>query len=163
MPATILVGVDGTELSLRAVEHVARVMSRGQVVLCHVAPIPPRVLEHRGAESPGKEQRLERETADESRDYRQDIEQVIERDIFRGARERFSSQAPDPQVELRTLVLTEPHQQVAEALVGEARSRRYDALVIGWNQQGALGRLLQGSVSSKLSDSLRECPLWLVP
>jgi nucleotide-binding universal stress UspA family protein len=63
-PTHILIAVDDSEASERAVQYVAHVM-RGnpdcQVLLLHVfEPMPPKLLEHGGAEEPTEEDRKER-------------------------------------------------------------------------------------------------------
>ena len=60
---TFLVGVDGSESSIRSVSYVADMIGARedfQVVLFHVLPpIPPELLEFGGAEDPEKEQSLD--------------------------------------------------------------------------------------------------------
>jgi len=60
----ILVAVDESETAARTLHYVAQVVGnreRFRVHLLHLlAPLPPEVMEHPGAEDPGEEARLER-------------------------------------------------------------------------------------------------------
>jgi len=61
----LLVVIDGSQASKRAVSYVAGIIGRGRgfkVCLAHTLPeIPAHLIEHGGAENPGEEEELERE------------------------------------------------------------------------------------------------------
>lgn len=160
----VLVALDKSELALHVVEHVASMMHQGEVILCHVAGVPPRVLEHPGAEDPARERQLEHETGQASRAHRAHVAGELERDLLEPAKQRLHDRSPPgAEVSVQTRILTEPHGRVAEALLSELEVGEYDALAVGWDERSPLAELLDGSVSSKLARRVRPVALWLVP
>ena len=160
----VLVALDRSELALHVVEHVARVVQQGEVVLCHVASIPPQLLEHPGAEDPERQRQLEHEAGEARRAYYAQLAGELERDLLEPAKRRLHERAPPgAEVSVQTRVLTEPHAQVTEVLLGQLEAGEYDALAVGWHERSPLAALLDGSVSSKLARRVRPVALWLVP
>ncbi|WP_373048285.1 universal stress protein [Vulgatibacter sp.] len=124
----ILVGVDGSEVSLAAAAAAGRLATEGggDVTICHVvAPAPVFVdaaaltlveYDRRAAEESGR--------------------------ILQQARARLPAEL---HVEEKVL-----HGQPASSLVEEARLRGYDLLVVGSHGRSGIRRFLLGSVASQV-------------
>ncbi|MEJ2231634.1 MAG: universal stress protein, partial [Nitrospirales bacterium] len=79
---TFLVGVDGSDSSIRSVSYVADMIGAREdchVVLFHVLPpIPPELLEFGGAEDPEKEQKLDQTLKKEQAQWIEDAKKAAE-------------------------------------------------------------------------------------
>lgn len=159
----ILIPIDGSSLSLRAVDHVARVVHEGEIVLFHVTGIPPELLEHRGGNTPAEERELEHEVGEGSRKFREQIRPIIERDVFGPAKELLRYVATDGKLNVQTLLATEPSSDVASDIIAEAEQGGYDAVVVGRHIHPGIMHFVLGGTASKVVHHLKTTAIWLVP
>lgn len=159
----ILVPIDGSALSMRAVEHVARFVREGEVVLLHVAGIPPELIEHRGAQRSEEERALEHEVGEGARRFREEIRPRIESEVFGPAKERLSRGAREGELRVRTLLATDPSPDPTPTILAEAERERYDAVVIGRRAHSGIMSFRLGGTASKVVHHLHDTPIWLVP
>jgi nucleotide-binding universal stress UspA family protein len=159
----ILIPIDGSSLSMRAVEHAASFVHEGEVVLFHVAGIPPELVEHRGGETPAEERMLEHEVGEEARRFREEIQPRIDREIFGPAKEQLLGGKEHHHLRVRTVLATDPCSDPAPAIIAEADGGDYDAVVIGRHGRSGVMKFLLGGTASKLVHHLQTVPIWLVP
>ncbi len=159
----LLVPIDGSVLSMHAVDYAAHVIDRGEIVLLHVAGIPPEYLEHPGGNTPEEERELEAEVSEQSRRYEADVRDEAEREIFDPARARLRSVRGKDDLAVRSVLITEASPDPALAIAAEARSDHYDAVVVGRNGHSGILGVLLGSTSMKLVQHLKSTPIWLIP
>lgn len=160
----LLVPIDGSDLSMHAIQHVARVVHRGEIVLFHVTGIPPRLLEHRGAETNAQERQLERQVAEQSREYEEEeIRPRVERELFRPAESRLLRDKDRGAVRVTSKIVTEASPQPAMAIITEAEAGEYDAVVVGRHGHSGVERFVLGGTASKVVHHLQKTPIWLVP
>lgn len=159
----ILLPIDGSPLSLRAVDHVARVVHEGEIVLFHVTGIPPELLEHRGGDTPAEERELEHEIGEGARNFREQIRPIIERDVFGPAKELLRYRATDGKLKVQTLLATEPSSDAASDIIAEAEQGRYDAVVVGRHVHSGIMHFVLGGTASKVVHHLKTTAIWLVP
>jgi nucleotide-binding universal stress UspA family protein len=158
----LLVPIDGSDLAMRALEHVARFVGEADVVLLHVAGMPPELLEHPGGETPAEESSLERKLSEESRRYREEITPVIQREVFEPATRRLVRTAKGA-IRVRVLLAIGPSSDTALNIITEAERGGYDAVVIGRHARSGVMRVLLGGTASKVVHQLQTIPIWLVP
>ena len=158
----ILLPIDGSELSLRAVAHVAQFVKKGQVVLFHVTGIPPRMLEHRGGNTDREEDQLEHQVGEQSRRYDEEAKRAADREIFAPA-EQLLRGDPGADLQVSRRLVTEASSVPALAILSEARTNRYDAVVIGRHGHSGVLSLFMGGTAAKLVHHLSDTPIWLVP
>jgi nucleotide-binding universal stress UspA family protein len=159
----ILIPIDASELSLRAVEHVARFAHQGEVVLLHVAVVPPELLEHRGSGKAEQERELEHEVGEAARSFREQIRPEIECEVFGPAKDRLTRGRKPGDLSVQTLLVTEASSDPALTIIEVAGQGGYDAVVIGRHGRSGIMRFVLGGTASKLVHHLQTTPIWLVP
>ena len=159
----ILIPIDGSPLSLRAVDHVARVVHEGEIVLLHVTGIPPELLEHRGGDTPAEERELEHEIGEGKHNFREQIRPIIERDVFGPAKEVLRYVATNGKLTVQSLLATEPSSDAASEIIAEAEQGRYDAVVVGRHIHSGIMGFVLGGTASKLVHHVKTTAIWLVP
>ncbi|MGE3151805.1 MAG: universal stress protein [Nitrospiraceae bacterium] len=158
----ILVAVDGSKDSTRAVQHVGRLLRSTPAVtvtLFHVLnPLPPVLREHGGSEDPAREEELGRQLRRERKDwYKQ--EQRLESPILSKAR--------------RTLERTGFHasrirmkfgygEDIVETILEEARKGGYQAIVVGRRGVSGLKSLFFGGITRRLLKQAGGYAVWVV-
>jgi nucleotide-binding universal stress UspA family protein len=166
MAQKFLLALDGSENSTRAVVYLAD-MIRGRagvhLTLFHVIPIPPDLLEHGGAENPDRERLLAGELRTTQREWREETEASVEKEIFAPARQILEArgvQADRSTVE--TKIAIESHPDVAMAIVDEIKNNGCGTIVLGKRGRSKVEDFLFGGVTCKLIHHLRECTIWVV-
>lgn len=165
MAAKILLAVDGSESSLRAVEHVGEVLagSRGsEVTLCHVVRIPPRLLEHGGA-SLSDGGLTPQETLEAQERWEADVRVRVEERVFGPAKRILKEKGVDADTaQIRANVAEDAHPDVALHLMRKAERNGFSAVVLGRRGRSALREFALGSVSSKVIHHIQNCAVWIV-
>jgi nucleotide-binding universal stress UspA family protein len=166
MTLRLLVAVDGSAPSTRAVEHAARVAGSGgdvSVTLFHTCPHPPARLETGGAEDPQRERALEETQRHRRKAWEEEARTQVENDVFAPARRVLvEAGLPEKAIRVRSRFDAEPHPDVAQAIVEEAAAAHADAVVIGRHGQSKVKSLVLGSVSSRVVERLSEGAVWIV-
>jgi nucleotide-binding universal stress UspA family protein len=134
-----------------------------EIVLFHVTGIPPELLEHRGGNTPAEERELEHEIGEESRDFREQIQPIIERDVFGPAKQLIHYRATTRKLSVQTLLATEPSSDSASDIIAEAEQGGYDAVVVGRHVHSGIMRFVLGGTASKVVHHLKTTAIWLVP
>ncbi|MDF0643811.1 MAG: universal stress protein [Nitrospira sp.] len=162
LPMRILVAVDGSKDSTRAVKYVGRLLRSTpgvSVTLFHVLnPLPPILREHGGSEDPVREEQLGRQLRRERKDwYRKEqrlespilskARRAIETTGFRGSRIHLKFGYED---------------DVAGAILEEARTGRYGTLVVGRRGVSGLKKLFFGGITRRLLQQASGCAVWVV-
>jgi nucleotide-binding universal stress UspA family protein len=162
MAMRVLIPIDGSALSMRAVDYAARFIHEGEVVLLHVAGIPPQLLEHGGATRDEEERELECQVGTQCRQYRQEILPAIERDVFTPAKERLV-RGGGAKLNVVTVLAIEASVEPALSILTEVKQRPYDAIVMGRHGRTGLLQFLLGGTAAKVVHHLQTTPIWLVP
>ena len=145
-----IVAVDGSEASLRAVDHLAFVIGATpgiKVVLFHVVP---QLGGHFGIKFGKKKSGLEQTFAETDKKH-------LNR-FFEQAQEKFNEAGmPEGQVEFKVATRTG---NVGKAIVDEAKKGDYGTVVVG--RRGISKAFFMGSVSRCVIDNSSKRALWLV-
>jgi nucleotide-binding universal stress UspA family protein len=145
---SILVAVDDSDNSRRAVEYVGYLLGQMQgvhVTLLHVIPEPE---EDYFPEDEQKQRWLER--------YRERMNTVMAayRDIL------VAAGIPEAGVEKRLPLRDCP--SMAECILSERDQRQYGTIVVGRQGLSRKEEFLFGSISSKIVNHARHCTVWVV-
>lgn len=100
----ILIVLDDSRSSWRAVRYAARIMERGKgfrVCLVHLLPsLPPELLEHGGAQNPAKEGEVEAELKAEQEEWLGSAKKAAQRNLERAAGMLRSPSLPRKSIQL---------------------------------------------------------------
>lgn len=166
MAPEILLAIDGSKMSDRAVDHVGDVV-RGctdfKITLLHVLDVPPALREHPGAEDPDEERRLEEELKDTKQQWMKESEKKLEETLFGPAKKRLEAKGlTGKAATIRTRVTADPHSDVAAAIVEEAKRGDYSIVVVGRRGKSTLKEFLMGAVAHKVVHNVEGCAVWVV-
>jgi nucleotide-binding universal stress UspA family protein len=166
MTPDVLLAVDGSEKSNKAVDHVGDVVCKCgdfRITLMHVIDVPPAFREHPGSEDPDEERRLEAELKESKQQWMKDSQAELEKTIFGPARERLAAKGVTvDNVKIRTKVAADAHSDVAAAIVDEAKRGEYGIVAIGRRGKSTLKAFLMGTVVHKVVHQVEGCAVWVV-
>lgn len=166
MKREILLAIDGSEMSDKAVDHVGEVVGKCKefsITLLHVLDVPPALREHSGSEDPDEERRLEEELKDSKEEWMREAHAELERTLFGPARERLMAKGVTDEVAaIHTRVTADAHSDVADAIVQETRREKYVAVVLGRRGESTLKEFLMGTVVHKVVHEVDNCAVWVV-
>ena len=166
MKKKILIALDGSPISISAVEHVADMICGhkvSEVTLFHVCFDPPSLLEHGGSEDPGEERELDARLHEKLTWWIERCREWVQEDIFDRAKQVFRDRGcSDEVVTVRTKVCAEAQTDVASCIIREAEDGGYDAVVLGRRGASARREFLFGSISSRVIHHLDTCAVWIV-
>ncbi len=166
MKKKILIALDGSQSSMRAVEHVADMICShkvSEVTLFHVCFHPPSLLEHGGSEDPREERELDVHLHEKLTRWVERCREWVREDIFDGAKKVLQDRGcSDEPVNVRTKVCPEAQTDVASCLIREAQDGGYDAVVLGRRGASARREFLFGSIASRVIHHLESCAVWIV-
>ncbi len=149
MEKKILVGIDLSENSLKAVDYVGRMMSsdpKVQITLLNVIRQPSPDVMPDEKERTGHVERLYAETAS----------------LMEEAGKRLSSQGiPQANIHLKILEC-DRFVSVSELILQEQKREGYETVVIGRRGMTKRQEFLFGSVSKKIVTDARDCVVWVV-
>lgn len=158
----ILLAVDGSKDSTRAVKYVGRLLRSTpgvSVTLFHVLnPLPPVLREHGGSEDPVREEQLGRQLRKDRTDwYRK--EQRLESPILSKARRVLESTG----FRVSKIYLKFGYEEdVAGTILEEARQGHYDTLVVGRRGASGLRKLFFGGITRRLLQQATGCAVWVI-
>jgi nucleotide-binding universal stress UspA family protein len=158
----ILVAVDGSKSSTRAVKFVGRLLRATpavSVTLFHVLnPLPPVLREHGGSEDPVREEQLGRQLSKARKSWYRN-EQKLESPILSKAR-RTLERTGFRSSRIRWKFGYE--EDVAGTILEEARKGRYQAIVVGRRGLSGLKRLFSGGITRRLLKRATGRTVWVV-
>lgn len=158
----ILVAVDGSKASMRAVKYVGRLLrftSGVSVTLFHVLnPLPPVLREHGGSEDPIREEQLGRQLRKDRKDwYRK--EQKLESPILSKASRALESMGFRAS---RVHLKFGYEEDVAGTILRETRKGHYDTVVVGRRGVSGMKKLFFGRITRRLLQQASGCAVWVV-
>ncbi len=165
MALEVLLAIDGSERSMRAVRHVRRLLDEGcqmEITFFHVCGIPNELLEHEGSESSDREEQLSRELKKRRLSWIESMKHTVDREVFEPARKVLQDgreMEDRPRVVYKPVF--EPHARVASAILWEANKTNYDVVVLGRHGRSNLKEFFLGSVSSRVIHHLRDRTVWI--
>ncbi|MDF0666541.1 MAG: universal stress protein [Nitrospira sp.] len=158
----ILVAVDGSKDSIRAVKYVGRLLrstSGVNVTLFHVLnPLPPVLREHGGSEDPVREEQLGKQLRKDRKTwYRK--EQKLESNILSKAHQTLEGTGfPASRIRLKF----GEEDNVVGTILEEARKGRYQTIVVGRHGVSGLKKLFFGGITRKLLQQATGYAVWIV-
>lgn len=158
----VLVAVDGSACSTRAVKYAGEVLRTRpdvEVMVFHVLDsIPPMLREHGGSENPTMETRLRMKLRKAQQAwYKQ--ERAIERRILKKAQTILEDAGLDG-ARIQTQFGYE--QNVARNILEKARSSGYHTIVVGRHGRSGIRRLSWGGVTQGLLRNGHDLTIWVV-
>lgn len=166
MKQRILLALDGSENSTRAVEYLGD-MIHGctglHITLFHVTTMPPELAEHRGAERPEMDAQLAEELQERQRKWQEEIQETTEREIFLPAQRILEEKdIPGTLSTIETKVHTHAQPDVALAIIQEAKAGGYGTIVLGKRGRSMMKEFLLGGVTCKVIHHIQQCTIWVV-
>lgn len=158
----ILVAVDGSEHSARALHYVGTLLRDTrdvQVTLFHVLkPMPRELLEHGGSEDPAEEVRLAKKLQEDQENWVR-AESLFEHPILLTALELFGKTGfPLDRVTLRF-----GHEDdIAHTILDEARTGGYQTIVVSRQSSKRMKLFFGGGITDQLVRSASGYTLWIV-
>jgi nucleotide-binding universal stress UspA family protein len=161
----ILVAIDDSEASDRAIDYVAQIVGGGRgfyILLLHVpAPMPPQLLEHGGAENPAQAQRAQAELRTAQGELLDEMATMVE-SIFARAQARLH-EAHIPEESIKTELFMPPAEQSLDrSILQAAHAHDCHTVVVGREAFSWLRELFQGHVADKLMQQAEGRTLWIV-
>jgi nucleotide-binding universal stress UspA family protein len=159
----ILVGVDGSESSIKAVEHVAALVSgcsHLDVTLYHVLLVPGRLRGYGEARTPEEEARFNDLIDDETEASVEGLRRVAEKNVLEPAADLIRRLAPEVAVDWKFSPLL--HRDVGRTIVKEAREGGYDVIAIGRRGHSAVAEIAFGSVTSTVVHHAQGQAVWII-
>jgi nucleotide-binding universal stress UspA family protein len=158
----ILVAIDESESSSRAVKYVGSLLHRTPdvaVTLFHVLkPMPRGLLEHGGSESPTAEAKLSEQLRKEQEDW---LRQEAEREcpFLIKAFEALTQSGFDRS---RVALRIGHEDDIARNILEEARNGKHETIVAGRHGSSGVKRLFGGSVTDQLLREAKGFAIWVV-
>jgi nucleotide-binding universal stress UspA family protein len=158
----VLVAVDGSACSTRAVKYVDEVLRTrpdAEVTLFHVLDsLPPMLREHGGSEDPMIETRLGAKLRKEQRAwYKQ--ERDVERRILKKAKTILEGAGWDG---ARIQTQFGYDDNIARNILEKARSSGYKTIVVGRHGRSGIKRFSWGGVTQRLLRTGHDLTIWVV-
>lgn len=165
MTHKILVAVDGSDASERALEYAAKVvgdLKDGRLTILHVGEaIPMNVMEY--DKLPGKgtwEEKLEKHRQEVDKYEKERGESETEQEMFRYLTHRTEQLGLAPeQVETRFIAHV---QNVSTEIILEAERGGYEAICLSRQGRHSVKEFFIGSVSERIVRHARKCAVWVV-
>ena len=158
----ILLTVDESENSQRAVRYVSSLLRQTPevtITVFHVLkPMPRKFLEHGGSENPATEARLGAQLRDEQNTW-STREQELECSVLASASELLAKSGFD----MTRVALKFGHEEdIARSILEEARSGRYETIVVGRHGTSGIKRMFGGGVTDQLLRDAKGFAIWVV-
>lgn len=162
LPIRILVAVDGSKDSTRAVKYVGRLLRSTpgvNVTLFHVLnPLPPVLREHGGSEDPVREEQLGKQLRKDRKTwYRK--EQKLESKILSKAHQTLEKTGFPAS---RTSLKFGYEDDVVGTILEEARKGHYQTIVVGRHGVSGLRKFFFGGITRRLLQQAAGCTVWVV-
>ena len=158
----ILLTIDESENSQRAVAYVGSLLRKTPevaITLFHVLkPIPRKFLEHGGSENPVTEARLSAQLRDDQDTWSRK-ERELECPVLAQARDILAKTGFD----LTRVALKFGHEDdIAGSILEEARTGRYETIVVGRHGTSGIKRMFGGGVTDQLLRDAKGFAIWVV-
>jgi nucleotide-binding universal stress UspA family protein len=161
----ILIAVDDSEASYRAVTYVGSIMSGGEgfrVCLLHaLPPLPREFLEFGGSEDPQHEEREETRLQTEQARWIEAVAQAAEPVFTRAKQILHAAHVPEDAVETQ-IVDTVNTQDIVLNILETAHARHCGTVVVGRKSYHGLKALLTSHVSDELMSQGEGLAIWVV-
>lgn len=158
----ILVAVDDSENSQRAVRYVGSLLRRTpdvNVTLFHVLkPMPRGLLEHGGSENPATEEQLGTQLREDQQAWMR-RERESECVVLKNACETLTRSGFD----IGRVALKFGHEEdVARNILEEGRIGQYETIVVGRHGTSRIKRLFGGGVTDQVLSDAKGFSIWVV-
>lgn len=166
MKPKILIAVDGSTSSMKAVRYVGNIVSGCQgavITLFHILPLPPALLEHGGAENPDDERRIEESLQGEVKSWAEKRSKSVEEEIFAPARQILKEKGfPEDAIMVKAKTEVDKPMDEAYAIIQEAKEGGYDTVVLGRRGRSKFKDFVFGSVTTKVIHAIKDCAIWII-
>jgi nucleotide-binding universal stress UspA family protein len=161
-PSRILIAIDGSEHSARALHYVGTLLRETrdvQVTLFHVLkPMPRELLEHGGSEDPAEEVRLAKKLQEDQENWVR-TESRFEHPILLTALELFGKTG----FPLDRVALKFGHEDdIAHTILDEARTGSYQTIVVSRHGSRRVKLFFGGGITDQLLRDASGYTLWIV-
>ena len=161
----IIIGVDGSESSFRAVTYVAEMIARQKgvlVVLLHVLPpIPPELLEFGGSEDPEKERHLGEELKKDQAQWIDKAKREAEPILQRAKSALYQVGVPPEAV--TTLFSESIHQpEIVRELIEAAQKQDCGTVVVGRESYSGFSEMLHRHLGEELVREGKGFAIWVI-
>ena len=160
----ILLALDGSEPSIRAVQYVADMLGHApdvSVTLFHVFPPMPSLLAET-ASSEGPIAPSEDEFERRRKSWKQNRDEV-QSQLFQPARERFMQAGfGDEQIQTKCVTQHIDSDYVAHEILAECEKSGYDTIVMGKRGLSRIRTFLTGSVTEKVVRHAKGHAVWVI-
>jgi len=161
----ILIAIDDSEASYRAVTYVGSIMSGGEgfrVCLLHaLPPLPREFLEFGGSEDPRQEEREETRLHTEQARWIEAVTQAAEPVFTRAKHILHAARVPEDAVETQ-IVDTVNTQDIVLNILETAHARHCGTVVVGRQSHHGFKALLTSHVSDALMSQGEGLAIWVV-
>ncbi|GJL66848.1 MAG: hypothetical protein NPIRA05_18190 [Nitrospirales bacterium] len=162
---TLLVGVDGSDSSIRSVSYVAEMVGAREnfhIVLFHVLPsIPPELLEFGGAEDPGIEQTLDETLKKEQADWIENTKLAAE-PIMENAKTILHQAGVFPS-RITALFSSSIHRpDIVGELIGTAHKQNCGTIVVGRESYSSFKEIFHHHVGEELAKKGQGFAVWVI-
>lgn len=162
LPSRILIAVDGSEHSARALHYVGTLLRDTrdvQITLFHVLkPMPRGLLEHGGSENPGEEVRLAKKLQEDQENWVR-TESLFEHPILLTALELFGKTG----FPLDRVTLKFGHEDdIAHTILHEARTGGYQTIVVSRHASKRMKHFMGAGITDQLLRTASGYTLWIV-
>ena len=157
----LLIAVDDSEATARAVTYVASIIGKRRDVrlhLLHVASIPPEFLEFGGSENPQVEEHRETELAKSRLGYLEDLAQAV---FARAQAPLVHAGVPAGAVETHVLTTIDGGDLI-QKLLEAAQTNTCDTIVVGRQSHSWLRELVQHHLADELVRQGEGFTIWVV-
>ena len=163
----LLIVVDKSSASKRAVEYVGRVLARPrrfQVCLAHfLSPLPPKLLEFGGAEDPDKERQLDNQLKTEQQQWIAAARKEAQPTLNRACIELRRAGLPASSLTTQFSDPSREQNSASEEILDLARINKCRTIVVGRRSLPWLRRLTAGKdLAEKLVQEGKDFTLWIV-
>ncbi|UCE62615.1 MAG: universal stress protein [Nitrospirota bacterium] len=161
----IIIGVDGSDSSYRAVSYVAELIAHQKgilVVLLHVLPpIPPELLEFGGSEDPEKEGALSKELKKDQAQWIDNAKKAAQ-PILERAKSVLYQVGIAPEA-VTTLFSESIHQpEIVRELIEAATKQDCGTVVVGRESYSGFSEMMQRHVGEELVREGRGFAIWVI-
>jgi nucleotide-binding universal stress UspA family protein len=163
---TILVALDDSEASQRVLSYTAEQAKASDglhLLLCHVLPpMPPQLLESRGAENPDDERRVESQQEKEQLRWTAEQTRTGERMLADGQQRLTTLGVAATRIRTKLVEPAHTHLGVADAILETAREAHCDAIVVGRHAFSALREMLHTHLADVLQENAKQLEVRIV-
>lgn len=161
----LLIGVDGSDSSIKSVSYVAGMMGKREnvsIVLFHVlSPTPPELLEFGGSEDPGIEQKLDEALKQEQAQWVEKAKQSAE-PIFDNAKAILHRSGVPPKKITSGFSQSIHRPDVVRELLEAAHQHNCGTIVVGRESYSRFKELFHQHVGEELVRQAREVAIWVI-